>query len=439
MGRKKALEKRLQRLRNRIKKLADRAKISEDVNEVREINEHIENIQEDISDIQEELSAIEEEEKQKSEEDDKNKGKEEPDNAEDRGGNPLASYNIQKAEKRNDLNNDPRSTIEYRTAFMNYVKTGQMTQELQVRTGDTANASSDLGVLIPTTVVQEIVKGIEKVYGQLYSSVRKTNLQGGVKYPIGSFDATFSRITESTKSYRQSGGSISAYVEFSYNIGEIRLSQTLLANILSVPVFEKELSETIVKAYVKAMDKEIMTGASGNNECEGILTEAAKMSGRIPNANIIEFTAEDMADWKAWQEKLFAKIPLKMRSMNPEFVMTPNTYEANIKTLCDDNNRPVFTETFNPVDGAEISKFKGKNVTFVEDDVLENFNDADNGEYFGMYWVPNMAYAINTNMNFYVKRYFDDETNQFVEKALVVNDGKILDPSYLYLLKKKVG
>ena len=56
-----------------------------------------------------------------------------------------------------------------------------------------------------------------------------------------------------------------------------------------------------------------------------------------------------------------------MRGLSPEFVMTPHTYEANIKTLHDDNNRPVYAETYNPVDGSERASFKGKNVLFVEE------------------------------------------------------------------------
>ena len=181
-----------------------------------------------------------------------------------------------------------------------------------------------------------------------------------------------------------------------------------------------------------------MVGDPTNGEMTGILTNHADGLQRIPAGNIITFTADEMADWKKWQEKLFAEIPLSMRGLNPEFVMTANTYEANIKTLVDDNNRPVYNETFNPVDGTEISRFKGKNVVFVEEDILKNFNDATNGEYFGMYWVPEEAYAINTNMEFTMIRYFDQELNQYVDKALVINDGKILDPKYLYLLKKKV-
>ena len=204
-------------------------------------------------------------------------------------------------------------------------------------------------------------------------------------------------------------------------------------------MFENELAKVIIEAYVKAMDTEILTGDPDDGEMEGILTEAAKSQAGRLKGQIIEFTAEDMADWKQWQKKLFAKIPLAMRAAAPQFVMTANTYEANIKTLVDDNNRPVYNETYNPVDGAERATFKGKEVVFVEEGLgFENFDDATNGEYFGMYWIPEKGYAINTNLEFAVKRYFDEEKLQWVDRAVVINDGKILDPKYIYLLKKKV-
>lgn len=335
---------------------------------------------------------------------------------------------------------ESRKSMEYRKAFRKYVQTGVKSDVLQFeeRAG-TAGVASDLGVLLPETIVQQIIEELKGKYGQLYNKVSKWNFQGGVKVPIGSFGATFKRIGENAVSDRQKAGSVTGYVQFSYNIGEIRIARTLLQDVLSVDAFEQKVASVIVEAYVKAMDVEIMTGKAENNECEGILTEAAKSNSRIKADHIIEFTADEMKDWKTWQTKLFAKIPLAMRGENPEFVMTANTYEANIKTLTDANNRPVYTETYNPVDGTEESRFKGHTVTFVEDTIVKNFNDASNGEYFGMYWVPTKAYAINTNMQFAVVHYFDQETNQYVDKALVINDGKVLDPQYLYLLKKRVS
>lgn len=364
-------------------------------------------------------------------------------NGEGRGFNPLASYGQGGTPEQRGAQppaNDPRATMEYRTAFMEFVRTGTRATILgtaETRDNDQTELSN-LGVLIPTTVVQEIIKGVEKVYGQLYSRVKKTNIKGGVKYPIGSFSATFNRIGENgAPTDRQDGGSITGYVEFGYLIGEIRLAQTLLMSVMDVTVFEAELANIIVETYVKAMDNEIMNGVPASNQCAGILTEAKKTSGsRIAAANIITFTADDMKDWTAWQKKLFAKIPLSMRGLNPEFVMTSGTWEANILTLQDSNGQPVAREIFNPVDGTETARFKGKEVVFVEEDILKSFDDASANDYFGMYWVPEKAYAINTNLQFAVKRYFDEEKNQWVQKALVINDGKILDPKYIYLLKK---
>lgn len=129
-----------------------------------------------------------------------------------------------------------------------------------------------------------------------------------------------------------------------------------------------------------------------------------------------------------------------MRSLSPEFVMTTNTYEANIKTLADDNNRPLATETFNPVDGAERATFKGRTVAFIEEGLgIVNFDDGSTNDVFGFYWVPEKAYGINTNLEFATKRYWDEEKLEWVERAVVINDGKILDPKYLYVLKKVVS
>ena len=377
--------------------------------EKKEAEEKIEGLEREIEALDQELAAIEEGQKDK------------------------------RKDGKVEMSKFTRDSMEYRTAFRDYIQTGYANKEIlqfEQRSGDAVSAASDLGVLLPETVVQEIITGVGKVHGQLYDRVKKTNLKGGVKYPIGSFSATFNRITESTKSDRQDPGGVTGYVSFGYKIGEIRLARTLLQAVLSVPVFEQEFAKTIVEAYVKAMDIEIMTGAEANNECVGILTEAAAQNSRIPAANIIEMSPNDMADWTKWQTKLFAKIPLAMRAENPQFAMTAATYEANIKTLKDDNDRPVYAETFNPVDGAERATFKGKEVVFVENDCLKDFDSASANQYFGMYWVPEKAYAINSNLEFTVVDYFDHETNQYVKKALVINDGKVLDGSYIYLLKK---
>ena len=405
---------------------------SQDVNEVRSLGETIDKFRSELDELEKKLAEAEKEDDMKEEEP-------APVAEEGRSFNPLASYSFKKPEVRNS-NVDSLSTMEYRTAFMNYVQKGEMSNLL--KRADSENVSSDLGILLPNTIVNEVIKGVEKVYGQLYSRVKKTNLKGGVQYPIGSFGATLywqgtaGTDKEHGVSEKQKAGSVNSYVQFTYHIGEIRIAQSLLQTVVSVDAFESEIVKSLVEAYVKAMDEVIMNG-DGLKQPEGILTEAKKVSGRIPRANIIEFNADEIKDWTKWQTKLFAKIPLSMRSLRPEFVLNAGTYEANIETLKGSNNQPVSREIYNPVNGDESARFKGREVVFVEDDIFKAFDDATAGtDFFGMYWVPEKAYAINTNLQFGYKKYFDEETNQYITKALVIVDGKVLDPKYIYLLKK---
>lgn len=426
-------------------KLADveaRMKSSTEVEEVRSLGEQAISLRSEIAEAEGKLAEAEKEEAQEP------APATEP--VEGRGFNPMASYGMNAPTQARSEDVDALSTDEYRKAFMNYVQTGKFAEPLQLRNNktmeitqfraDNPNVLADVGVLLPNTLVQEIMQDVEKVYGQLYSRVRKTNIAGGVEYPIGSFSAEFHRKGEKDgATERQNAGKVTGSIKFTYHIGEIRIAQTLLSKTISVPVFEKELAKVIVEAYVQAMDNEILNG-TGSGEMTGILTELAKSDSRIKAENIFEFTAEEMKDWKTWQTKVFAKIPLSMRKLKPEFAMTANTFEANIKTLVDDNNRPLGNETFNPVDGAESATFKARQVIFVEDGMgIENFDDATDGQVFGLYWIPEKAYAVNTNLQFAVRRYYDEEKDEFVTKALVINDGKVLDPKYLYILKKKVS
>lgn len=358
-----------------------------------------------------------------------------------RGFDPMGQYQVRGASPETQ---DKLSTMEYRNAFKQYVQTGVRSDVLNVR-ADAENVSSDLGILLPNTIVQEVIKGIEKVYGQLYSRVKKTNVKGGVQYPIGAFSANLvwggnaGTDSEHGVSEKQKAGAVDKFVTFAYHIGEIRIAQSLLQTIVTVDAFEKEIVAVLIQAYVKAMDVAILDG-TGNGQPVGIFTEAAKgSSGRIPTAQVIELTAAEMADWTTWHKKLFAKIPLAMRSLSPQFAMTAHTWEANIQTLVDKEGRPVAREITNPVSGATECRFNGKEVVLVEEGTsIKNFDEATNGQFFGLYWVPEKAYAINTNLQFGYKRYFDENTNQYITKALVIVDGKPLDTAYLFLLKKKV-
>lgn len=422
--RNKFLEKRMLRLKAKKETLTKRALASEDASEVRSINEDLAELNEEIAEIQEELDAVAADEAEETRSNP-------PTNAQHVNagivGNTVGTFEPQKRESE-----DTYGTMEYRTAFKNYVQRGTpIPANLIQRAGGDPGPSvtEDIGLIIPSTIMNEFIKDVQKVYGQIYAKVRKLNIKGGVKFPISDLKANFKWITETTVSPRQKAGDIKEYIEFSYNIGEIRVSQTLLSNIVSLNLFESEITRIMVEAYVEAMDKAIFWG-TGNGQMLGVFNDP-----RV--TNVVEFTAAEFADWKAWRKKLFATIPLSMRGKG-EFVFPASTVESNLMTMEDGIGRPLFREatdlTF--TDSSNSGRFFGRDVTLVEPDVIGDFETASAGDIIGLFWVPT-DYAINTQLQFGMKRYFDEETNQWVNKGLTIVDGKMLDTKACYIIKKK--
>lgn len=437
MGRKKILEKRLARLQKKRDALKQRALASQDVAEVRSINEQLEDLNEDIAETEEEIAACADDPTPAApatdpEQSDPTQRQAVPQNAELRGMNPLAAFNPAPVVR----DERPYSSMEYRMAFMDYVQRGTpIPADVLTRAGgDTGTTvTTDIGMIIPVTIMDEFIKEVSKVYGQIYAKVRKLNVKGGVKFPISKLKANFKWITETTVSDKQKAGDIKDFIEFSYNIGEIRVATTLLAEVVSLSLFESEITKIMVAAYVEAMDKAIISG-TGNGQPLGILNDTRVTSQA---GHVIEFTAAEISDWEKWRKKLFSIIPLSKRGLG-QFIFTSATVESNLLTMKDGNNRPIFKEATELTIGesATAGRFYGREVTLVEPDIVADFDTASSGDVIGLYWVPT-DYAINTNLAFGMKRYFDENTNEWINKGLTIVDGKMLDVSGCYIIKKK--
>lgn len=412
--RKDILEKRLQRLNDKIKDLEARALDSQDVEEVRSINAQIKDINADIDETRAELDAIAEE--SRSAEPVK-VGEKIPQEAEKR---TMESYKIEEQREQN-----PLESMEYRKAFMNYVQKGT---PIESRAG-VPTSTADTGAAIPMTVMNEVINTIRKRYGNLYRKVRKLNVQGGVRIPVGALQATFKWITEETVSPRQKAGELGA-VTFGYHTAEIRIAQTFLASIVTLEAFEAKIAEVIAIAYLQAMDEGIVKG-SGNGAMLGILNDP-----RV--TNYVTMTAAQMADWTQWRKRFFSQLPLGYRA--GEFIFPLSTVESYLETMADANNNPIFRQAT----GLEVNdgdahnpngRFFGREISLVEADILPDFDTASANDVIGIYWQPE-EYAINENFGFTMRRYFDEETNEWIDKALVVVDGKVLNPTGYYLIKK---
>lgn len=437
MGRKKILEKRLARLQKKINDLAARANESQDAAEVRSINAQIMEVREELAETQEEIDTLPDEPDDPTTDPNPQstngqQRQQVPTNAQVRGGNPMAAFNVMHDGQQREATGF--ASLEYRQAFMAMVQRGTpIPQDILTRAGGDAGVSitTDIGAIIPETIMNEFIKEVSKVYGHIYAKVRKLNVKGGVKFPISKLKANFKWITETTVSGKQKAGDIKDFIVFEYNIGEIRVAETLLAQVVSLALFESEITRIMVEAYVETMDKVIISG-TGEGQPLGI-TQDPRVTGNT--TNIIEFTAEEFADWTQWRKKLFARVPLSKRGQG-EFLFPASTVETYLLTMKDKNDRPLFREATDLSMGATAGSFFGRTTDLVEPDVIADFDTAADGDVIGIFWVPN-DYVINTNLQFGMKRWFDDDTNEWINKGLTIVDGKILDVSGCYLLKKK--
>lgn len=427
----KYLEKRQARLIAKRDELKNKALASTDVEEVRGINAQLEEISAELSDIQEQLAEMD---------------KQTDAQAATRAAAPVnggivASFNAaQVVDARSDEN--PLASMEYRQAFRAFVQRGaaipmelrnkisayaatlpaEMRDALPITTMDTAPA-------IPMTVMNEVINTVRKRYGNLYRKTRKLSIGGGVRVPVGALQADFSWISESTVAPREGVGDLTG-ITFTYNVAELRIAQSFLSALLTIDAFEAEISKIIAIAYLKLMDKGIVSG-TGNGQMLGILNDA-----RV--TNYVTMTAAQINNWTAWRKNFFSKLPLGYR--DGEFIFPVGTVDSYLETMADANNNPIYRQAT----GLEVNsgdtldpngRFFGRNISLVEPDVIADFDTANANDVIGIYWQPE-EYAINENFGFTVRRYYDEERNQWVTKALAVVDGKVLNPNGIWLIKK---
>ena len=438
--RKSRLEKKLAKLMEKRNSLSARALASEDVNEVRSLNDQLADVNDEINDVNEELAEIAEDEKRAAA-----PVAAVPQNATLVNGDVRASFAVSTDPTTKTVDENPYGTEEYRRAFMAYVQRGAAIPQklindvaayreslpLDMRAG-VPITTADTGAAIPITVMRDVINTVRKRYGNLYSKVRKMAIPGGVEFPIGALQANFKWINESTVSPRQKVAPLDK-VMFSYHTGEIRIAQSFLSQLLTIEAFESKIVEVIAVAYMQAMDNGIVNG-SGNGSMLGILNDPRVAA----TSQAITLTAAEISNWTAWRKKFFAKLPLGYR--DGEFIFAMSTVDAYLETMADGNNNPVFRQAtgLEVNDGDAMNpngRFFGRNIALVEPDILPDFDTANSNDVIGIFWQP-QEYAINENFGFTMRRYFDEETNEWVDKALVVVDGKVLNPNGIWLIKK---
>ena len=319
---------------------------------------------------------------------------------------------------------DPCGTMEYRRAFMEYCRSGKVSDILK-RSGDAVTTSSDISAVVPTTILNEVIRKLG-AYGQLFSRVRKTSVPGGMAVPILSLKPTASWIGETAASDRQKVEANTS-VTFNYYGLECKISQSLISTLVGLPSFENTITELLYEAMVSALENGIVNG-NGSGKMLGITQDS-----RIASGNKVSLGSSEISDWEAWKKKVFAKMPIRYKA-GAVLIMASGTWEGYIDGMTDANGQPIARVNYGISEGSQ-ERFAGKEVIQVEDDILKSYDDASSGDVIAIFMNLN-DYCINSNMQLSMYRYKDEDKNEYIDKGILVCDGKILDPNGVILIKK---
>lgn len=411
---KKKLLKLINSKMDKKKELVERAKTCEDVQELRSINSEMDNLNNDIDELRSLYDSMPEDE----ENDEEIEGE-----VETRGTvkipkgklNVMAAYGI-----RSDIVND--TDLEQRQAFMSYVLKG----EKQEQRADATTMVSDLGVAIPNTIVNKIVEKL-KSYGEIYSRITQSNIKGGVQVPTSSIKPTATWQNEGTVADKKKK-EIDGYVSFNYYKLQCRIAVSLEADTVSLSVFEQTVTDNIYEAMIIALETAVING-TGSKQPLGITKD-----NKITTSQKVSVTAEELKSWEKWS-KIFSKVPKAKRS-GTVLILNDETWEGDILGMVDSNGQPIARVNIG-LNGEDRPVFKGKEVITVEDS-LPTFEAAASGDVFGIL-VNLKDYTINSNMQMTVKRYFDENTDEWITKATLIADGKLIDTQGVVLLTKSTS
>ena len=325
-----------------------------------------------------------------------------------------------------DCTEDAMASPEYERAFAAYITRGaEIPHEFaQYQTRqDKATTVADSGIMVPTTVSNRIIEEM-KEHGILYPLVSKTNVQGGIDFPVVDFKPEAHWIGETQVSETQNATQTDK-VSFKYHGLEVRTARTLLQNAVTLSAFNQRFVDAAANAMVDALDAAIVNG-DGAGKFLGITKDP-----RITNKQ--KMKAKDLTFAGFHKIKAAIKRPYR----DGIFIMNQATFDANIEGMVDTNGQPVGRINYG-INGEETYRFMGKTVLTVPDAILPSFDSAEANAVF-MIYAKLTDYLINSNLQMRADNWEDLDHNLFKTRHILIADGKVLDPYGMMLVSKDVS
>jgi HK97 family phage major capsid protein len=334
------------------------------------------------------------------------------------GATPTLLRNFAGAAGEGEENADKYDSKEYRKAFMQYVcRNTAIPAEYRA---DATSKTTDVGAVIPTTVLNQIVEKLEST-GMILTLVTRTAYKGGVSIPVSTVKPTASWVNEGAGSDKQKKNiTKDGMITFAYHKLRCAVAVSLEVDNMALSAFESLLINNIVEAMTKALEQAIIDG-DGIGKPKGILAETPE------EGQVIESAAPSYNDLI----KAEAALPLAYEN-GAKWCMSKKTFMAYIG-ITDSNGQPI-ARVNNGITGKPERTLLGREVVLC-DYVAAYTASMTVGTVFAFLF-NFKDYVLNTNYAMGVKKYEDNDTDDQITKGIMLADGKVVDKNSLVTLKK---
>jgi HK97 family phage major capsid protein len=396
---KEFLKKTIARLQAEIADLNKRADAPQSVEEINAFGEQKRNLKAELEEAQAQLEKIEKEERAKKDE--------VPADAKLVNGNVVGAFGMRAAAVDHD-------SVEFRTAFMNYVLKNQ---PIPAEMREDANTkTTDVASVIPTVIVNRIVEKITSC-GMILPEITRTAFAAGVVVPTSSTKPSASWVNEGAGSDRQK--KTTGSVTFSHFKLRCEISMSMEVGTMALDVFESTFVRNVADAMIVALEKAVLAG-TGSGQPTGILN-GTLTSYEVTSEKTSGVTYGDLIAMEA-------KLPVEYEA-TAKWFMTKAQYLAFVG-MVDTAGQPI-ARVDHGIDGKPARMLLGR-------EVIIHPYATEMGSYLaGLYNFKD--YVLNTIYDMGIQKKQDWDTEDLLTKAVMGVDGKPVDLGSLVVLKQKTS
>ncbi len=307
------------------------------------------------------------------------------------------------------------TSMEYRTAFMNFVLRGTPLPTEFRADATTTTAGAPIPQNVLNTVIDKLLAS-----GMILPLVTQTNYKGGLAIPNSTVKPVATWVAESAGSNKQA--KTTGTIIFGYYKLRCAVAVSLEVDTMALSAFEAVLVNNVSQAMVIALEQAIISG-TGVGQPTGIIS-----AGTAVNAGQVITGVPKRADFIKAEGAL--DIAYEATS---KWCMTKQTWNAMLAEV-DSAGQPI-ARVNEGIPGKTARTLLGRDV------VLCNYLPTyATGLTAGTVWAflfDFSDYVLNTNYNINIQRYQEIWVgDDWVTRAVLIADGKVADVNSLVTLVK---